>query len=150
MKLIAIVILAILVGSVDRSQSAEKKYAGATNVAGLGRIAFPAGEWSLELQKIQAPTNHVELPDYFVFKKIGDQLERLTFLRYPPTIPPRKIAFMLDPVWETLGDGIPAEEKKEYSGEGEIHPMRRQPESPSDTERTIAFSFIHSLPPPAP
>jgi hypothetical protein len=150
-KPVAIIILGLLAASLEiQSHAVEKKYTGRAVIADLGNVAFPAGEWSLEFQRIQASTNALHLPDYFVFKKVSDPLERLTFLRYPPTTTPRQLAHMLDTVGETMGDGVPWQERKEYSIGGEIHPMRLEPHSPTSTERTITFSFIHVRPSPAP
>ena len=104
----------------------------------------------MEFRRLQGPTNSLHGPDYFVFKRIGDRLERLTFLRYPPTTTPRQLAHMLDTVGETMGDGVPWAEKKERFGVGEIHPMRMEPHSPTLTERTITYSFIHVRPSPEP
>jgi len=147
----AIIILGLLAASIgSQSQSAEKRYTGTMVVASLGKIAFPEGEWALRFQRIQHPTNSVLIPDYFVFKRIGDRLERLTFLRHPPPTTPRQLALMMDTVGETMGDGLPWEEKKkEDRSGGEIHSMRVEPPSPALTERTIAFSFIHVRPSPA-
>jgi hypothetical protein len=80
-KTVAFIIVGLLAGSTGSpSQAAEKKYVGRAVVVGLGNITFPTGEWSLEFQHMQAPTNGLHLPDYFVFKRGGDRLERLTFL----------------------------------------------------------------------
>jgi len=151
-KTVAFIIVGLLAGSTGSpSQAAEKKYVGRAVVVGLGNITFPTGEWSLEFQHMQAPTNGLHLPDYFVFKRGGDRIERLTFLRYAPTTTPRQLAHMLDTVGETMGDGIPWEEKtQEGRPPGVIHPMRTIPGSPTLTELKIEYSFILVRPGPAP
>jgi hypothetical protein len=151
-KATAIIILGLL-GAIcaSESQSMARKYTRTAVVASLGKIAFPAGEWTLEFQRLQNPTNSVFIPDYFVFKRVGDRLERLTFFRYPPTTTPRPLASMLDTVGETMGDGLPWEEKKaEDRSRGPIYSLRIDPPSPSATERRITFSFIYAAPDPAP
>ena len=37
-------------------------------------------EWSLEFQRIQAPTNSPHLPDYFVFKRLAERSDGLSGL----------------------------------------------------------------------
>ena len=151
MKIVIIILGLLTAGTSSQGQSTNTNYTGKATVAGLGNIAFPPGEWSLEFQRIQHPTNVVFMPDYFVFKRIGDRLERLTFLRHQPTVTPRRLGHMLDTIGETLGDGIPSEAKK--SGDewaDRIHPMSLMPASPTATERQIQYSFIYVRPSPAP
>src|SRR5689334_21641126 len=144
----AIVVFGLLVATIGRAgQETNTSYSGKATIARLGMIAFPAGEWSLEFQRIQAPTNSPYLADYFVFKMFAERMERLTFLRYPPTVTPRQLGHMLDTIGETMGDGIPGEEKQsEDHGAGVIHPMRLMPASPTATERQIEYSFIQVRP----
>jgi hypothetical protein len=149
---IPIIILTFVIASTNaHAQLTNTNYSGRTAVAGLGEIAFPAGEWLFEFQRIQHQTNSAFIPDHFVFKRVGNRLERLTFLRYPPTTSPRRLDHMLDTIGETMGDGIPWEEKK-LGGRsaGAIQPMRLMPYNPTPTERRIEYSFIHVLPSPAP
>ncbi|MCD8535822.1 MAG: hypothetical protein LR011_13975 [Verrucomicrobia bacterium] len=152
MKTAIIILLGLLAACIDiQAQAPKSNYTGKAAVAGLGTIAFPEGEWSLEFQRIHAPTNDLHVPDYFVFKRVGDRLERLTFLRYPPTTTPRQLGHMLDTVGETMGDGLPWELKNAASRSGGvIHPLRVEPPVPSATERHVTFSFIHVHPSPAP
>lgn len=124
----------------------ESKYSGKTSVSDLGTIAFPTGEWTLEYRRIHSAT---DAPDYFVFTKVADPLERLTFLRHPRTTPARQLVHFLDTIGESMGDGIPFEEKKGDYGVGEIHPMRLEPATPGRGERSIAYSFIHAHTAPA-
>ena len=107
-----------------------------------------SGHWSF--RKLKPPTNRIDVPDYFVFRRGGERLERLTFLRYPPTTTPRHLGHMLDTVGETMGDGLPWELKKaEDRSGGVIHALRVEPPAPSLNERTVAFTFIHVHPSPA-
>lgn len=124
-------------------------YQGTTQIAGLGTVAFPPGEWLLEFRRIEPSTSNYQLPDYHVFKRKGDRLERLTILRYLQTDTPRQLALMLDTVGETLGDGVPWPDKKEKNPVGEMFPLRTDPAEPKLTERHLGYSFIHSLPQPA-
>jgi hypothetical protein len=126
-------------------------YSGKATVHDLGKIAFPGGNWVLEFRRVHSVTNHLDQPDYFVFRKAGGFPERLTFLLYLRTTTPRQLMHFLDTVGESMGDGIPFEEKQagDYST-GEIHPMRLNPTTPTPTDRTIEYSFIYARDTPAP
>lgn len=154
MKIVLFVAACSLLACLTRSQAqaSPPKFTGDAIVDGLGTVTFPGGEWSLEFQRLHQPeSDNRNQPDYFVFKKLGGQLERLTFLRHRPTSPPRQLQFFLDGIGETMGDGIPNEEKNKYGGKGGlIYPMRLVPQTPKETDRSISFSFIHVNPPSEP
>ncbi len=145
-----------------QAQSAALKFSGHTSVEGLGSFTFPPGEWTLEFQRIHhAATQNKGQADYTVFKKLGNKEERLTFLQFPASSPAQQLQHYLDTVGETLGDGIPQEQKMENrknepkkqsanSDSGKIHMMNTNPMNLTETTRTIYYSFIHVPPSPEP
>jgi hypothetical protein len=87
-KTVAIMLLGLLAASIGgHAQSPKSNFTGKAMVAGLGKIAFPEGEWSLEFRRVQAPSNDRQIPDYFVFKRSGDRLERPTGATDLPALP---------------------------------------------------------------
>jgi hypothetical protein len=123
------------------------KYSGKASVDGLGTIALPAGEWILEFRRVQLAGADKTLRDYFTFKRVDADLERITIFRYRPGYP-WPIRNMLDGISETMGNGIPPEEEPNKGGQ-EIHTMRLVPQAPKPEDKHITFSFISMRQPPS-
>jgi hypothetical protein len=119
----------------------ERQFSGKVQVDGLGLVAFPPGKWSLEFARTQPAKNDAKRPDYFVFKKTGDRVQRLAFLRYSPVTAPKDLYHLMDSLVETMGDGVPPEETKDRPAYGPAYPMRREPQDVTGAS-VIEFSFI--------
>ena len=73
-------------------------------VEGIGKIALPPGKWLLEHSKsFEKQSNN---PDVFVFKKVGDRLERLTFQRFGSHIA-HPIGAYFDSIGDSTSNGVP-------------------------------------------
>ena len=53
---------------------------GDVELSRLGKIHLPEGKWTAEHTYL--PTKESKQPDCFVFRKLGDRLERITVIRY--------------------------------------------------------------------
>ena len=136
-----LILLLSLAFSDSRAESPTIKYTGKSTVEGLGTVVFPAGEWLLEFRRVEPDSADLK-PIYFVFKKLGAQLERLTFLRYSEASAP---IWLLDTTGETMGDGIPFDQKQyRPPADGDtVYPMRIDPQPMKSTDTRIVYSFIH-------
>jgi hypothetical protein len=136
-----IILAALLLASSVYTAPSDRQFSGKAQVDGLGLVAFPPGQWSLELTRIQPDKNDSKRPDYFVFKKAGDPVQRLAFLRRSPAIAPKHLYQLMDGLVETMGDGVPFEETKGPLDYGSAFPMRQEPKDVTGA-REIEFSFI--------
>jgi hypothetical protein len=130
-----------------RAESPPAKYKRTANVEDLGTIAFPTGEWILEFRRVQPPGADVKLRDYFTFKRVNGDLERMTIFRYKPGYP-WPLVNMLDGIGETMGNGIPPEEEPHKAGQ-EIHPLMLEPRVPNSKDKYLNFTFISVQEPPS-
>jgi hypothetical protein len=141
-----IILAALLAAPSVHGAPAERQFSGKAQVDGLGLVAFPPGEWSLEFTRIQPAKNDSKRPDYFVFKKAGDRIQRLAFLRYSPAIARKHLYALMDGLAETMGDGVPMQDTKDPGDFGSAaFPIRQVPTDITDdvtVTRVIEYSFI--------
>ena len=78
---------------------------GDVAVARLGRIQLPKGQWMIE--HIYLPTNESRHPDCFLFRRLGDRLERIAILRYRPEIAQKKAYMYADSIGDSIEMGVP-------------------------------------------
>ena len=109
-----------LANSEPASLSRNKNYSGDEQIDGLGLIAFPAGQWELELfEKAYQPV--------YVFKRVDGESERLTFQAVSPD---NKLS--MDSYWDSIcmatSEGIP----QQLVGEKNVH----------DLGHTLAGPFV--------
>jgi hypothetical protein len=88
------------------SKQRAEKFSGKATVEGLGLVAFPPGQWRLEFQGRDKSENY-SWGDYFVFRRTGLPLHRLTVFRVPPGRAAPALYMYLDTLHETMADGIP-------------------------------------------
>ena len=142
MKSAVLSALYLLIGLFSlRAESPPLKYSGEANVEGLGTIAFPAGEWLLEFRRVQPVGAAAYLRDYFTFKKVDGDFERLTFYRYRPECP-TPLDHMLDGLTEERGDGVPVEEWLQKTKTCEDTVSMRPVHDGSSKEKYIRFTFF--------
>jgi hypothetical protein len=144
--LVNLLVLATVMAA--HSQEIGTRFAGRCEVAGLGTVGFPPGEWYLEFRRAPPNPNPAKRPDYFGFRKVSDPPERLGFRRYDPAIAPSVLYRLLDGIGESLGQGAPQEELGSQDGLGTTYPMRSVPETSRMklTDTDIAYSFISTHP----
>lgn len=120
--------------------SATRTFSGRSVVDGLGEIPFPPGQWSLEYQRTQLATN-LWRPDYFVFRKVGDPIHRLAILRYSTGFPDKPLWQRIDTLHETMGEGVPPQERRGDEGYS-IAPMGNSLVNLPSDPKDISWSFI--------
>jgi hypothetical protein len=149
MKLALRFLLAIVILVRLHAAPEPARYSGKTAIAGLGTISFPGGEWVLEFRNAQRAAENFNHRDYFVFKRVGNELARLTFIRYSSQHSP-PLYHMLDGTREEFRIGIPSEEMPVGSTGWAPFVMRLVPPNPKSTEDRIEYSFIHTPTAPTP
>ena len=83
--------------------AAGESYGDKVTIDGIGEVALPSGKWLLE----HAVTpEKKDRPDVYVFKKVGDRLERLTFQKFAPRIA-HPIRNYVDSIGDSVSNGIP-------------------------------------------
>ena len=75
---------------------------GDVTVARLGKIHLPDGKWMIEHTYV--PTKESNRPDCFVFRKLGDRLERIAIIRYRPEIAQKKAYMYADSIADSIGN----------------------------------------------
>ena len=101
------VCLLVVLSMLATPQSSAEKIA----IDGLGEIALPDGKWGVELVHRSTPAQ--KTPDVFILRKVGDKIERITILRYPPEI--KMLAYVYcDSTADSTFFGIPRFLESEY------------------------------------
>jgi hypothetical protein len=102
-------------------------------------VAFPPGEWLIEFRRTPPQS---QPRDYFVFKRVSPPVHRLAVLRYSSVRAAPALYMYLDGLHETMGDGVPMEER--WPKEDEVYgvfPMRQEPQDVGKVS-DIDFSFV--------
>ncbi len=97
MLVLIFVVMAAVVG---------EPHSGVVELPRLGKIQLPEGKWTVEYTYI--PTKESKRPDCFVFRKLGDRLERITVIRYRPEIAQKKASMYADSIADSIEKGVPA------------------------------------------
>ncbi|MBL8814582.1 MAG: hypothetical protein JNL58_01035 [Planctomyces sp.] len=112
-------------------------------VEGIGTIALPPGKWLFEHSKsFDRNTNN---PEVFVFKKLGDRLERLTFQRFGSHIA-HPISAYFDSIGDSTSHGVPRqlfEFKDDYDAIHILRPIFEMEQSGSKVT-CMGGSFLYS------
>lgn len=109
---------------------ASATISGDIDVARLGKIHLPEGLWVMENSLL--PSRESKLPDCFVFRKLGDRLERITFLRFRPEIALKKAYMYADFVGDSFEKGIPTYIKRLSGKSSEVLQLGRPDDWESD------------------
>lgn len=78
---------------------------GEVELPRLGKIQLPEGKWTVEHTYV--PTKDSKRPDCFVFRKLGDRLERIAIIRYRPEIAQKKASMYADSIADSIEKGVP-------------------------------------------
>ncbi len=92
-------------------------------VESIGTIALPPGKWLFEYSK--SFDRKSKNPDVFVFSKVGDRLERLTFQRFGSHIA-LPIGNYFDSIGDSTTNGVPSrlfDFKDDYAAIHILHPV---------------------------
>ena len=96
----------------------EPVYSGVSHVDGLGDVAFPPGDWTLEHRT--SPTDEEGMPDAYVFKRKGDRLERLSIKRFEP-VGALTIGSYFDSIGDSMSNGTPMKIVGKKSEHDSVH-----------------------------
>ena len=129
-----VLILSIIVGGTHQ---------GRITIAGIGEVQLPPGQWILERAVVPDESSHT--PEVFVFKKVGDRLERVTFQRFGPHIA-RPIEAYFDSIGDSMSNGVPIHLLDFESDHDTAHIMRGIIKLEATREKTISLksSYIYT------
>ena len=71
----------------------------------IGIVHLPKGQWVVE--DIYIPTKESKRPYCFVFRNLGDRLERIAILGYRPEIAQKKAYMYADSIGDSIEMGVP-------------------------------------------
>ena len=126
---------------------AAAPFAGTVEIEGLGLVALPPGEWMVEVA--DATPRMEEIPDCYIFRRVGIDWERLTILRYRPEIAPGKLVNLADTMADSFNEGVPIFMQSEVSLFGgyvaEQDAVVELQRAPKDWDaKVLVFSDIHT------
>jgi hypothetical protein len=116
---------------------AGENYSGTVMIDGIGDVALPSGKWQLEQA---VTTEKKDRPDIYVFKKLGDRLERLTFQKFEAKIA-HPVSNYVDSIGDGMSNGIPVSllnYKSEHETTFIIRPLFNR------NETSVGGSFIYT------
>jgi hypothetical protein len=98
---------------------------GNVDVDGLGKIALPTGNWTLQRSHISQA--NAKTPDVFMFRRLKSPMERLSVLRYGGHIAPIRPVYLCNSVGDSSLFGIPhfLDSNKKQRGDGVVHMLRK-------------------------
>lgn len=113
---------------------------GTVEVDGLGKIALPSGNWTL--QRTHLSEANAKTPDVFMFCRSKSPMERLTVLRYGGHIAPSRPVYLSDSVGDSSLFGIPhfLDDNIKQRGDGDVH-MLRMPDDWYATEIEVTYVY---------
>lgn len=116
---------------------------GEVEVPRLGRIRLPDGKWTIEHNYL--PTRESKLPDCFVFRKIGDRLERVAFIRYRPEIAQKRAYMYADSIADSVRFGIPSFLNSDFVTHARTEYEIEQLNTPKDwNESDLELTYVYT------
>ena len=132
-----------LTGYVNELLQSDEPISGEVEVPRLGRIRLPDGKWTIEHNYL--PTKESKLPDCFVFRKIGDRLERVTFIRYRPEIAQKSAYMYADSIADSVRFGIPYFVNSDFVTHAQTEFEIEQINTPKDwKENDLELTYVYA------
>ena len=116
---------------------------GDVTVARLGKMHLPEGKWIIEHS--YNPTKESKRPDCFVFRKLGDRLERIAIIRYRPEIAQKKASMYADWIADSIGMGVPYFVNPDFHAHARAHDEVEQLGRPKDwNDSELVLTYIYT------